>query len=125
MAKGMTLTGDKKLKRQLRKVGEAVQGATLAQAAREAAELVVQRARARAPRRTGRLRASIARKAVRRSKTQVVENVGYDGVFYGHFQELGTKHHSAQPHLQDALKSQRSRVVDRIRDVLRRAIGRV
>ena len=125
MGKGLTLTGDKKLAKQFRKVGEAVQGATLAQAAREAAELVVARARARAPRRTGKVKASITRKAVRRSTTQVVENVGYDGVFYGHFQEFGTKHHRAQPHLQEALKSQRGRVVDRIRDVLRRAIRRV
>ncbi len=123
----LKLRGDKKLIRQFRKLGEATQSRILARAVKEGGKVVADKARAAAPSRPGggRLKKGITQKTVRRGLTRAIEHIGWEkGIFYGRFQELGTKRHAAQPHIGAALKDNKTAVVSRIAGVLRRAIRR-
>jgi HK97 gp10 family phage protein len=78
------------------------------EAIRDGAELVVARAKARAPVRTGALKAAIHSELVHNG----YEVVAGDGdVFYGHLVEHGTHHSAAQPFLVPALEESRSDVI--------------
>ncbi len=123
----LKMRGDKKLLRQFRRMRDETQRTILAMSVREGAELVVSKAKADAPSRPGggRLKKSIIRTTVRSTRTQVIEHIGYrKGVFYGRFQELGTKRHAAQPSLGPAVKDQRAKIVRRIADVFFAGIKR-
>lgn len=118
------ITGDKTLQRRLRKLEKNVQGQVLLAGAIAGADVIRDEASARAPRETGRLAAGIDLNVSVTKQRKAVVDVGYPrNVFYGTFQELGTSHHPAQPHLRPAIDSAKNRAVKRAGDVLRLAVN--
>lgn len=70
----------------------------------EVGEVVTERARALAPKKTGRGAAAINHEEGRDDEGPFT-NIGYDDpqAFYMEFQELGTSHAAARPHLRPAI----------------------
>lgn len=98
-------------------------GAELLESTMEGAEVVRRSASEKAPRRTGTLARNIDKEAVKASRDRAVVHVGPNKIaWYGIFPEIGTSKQSAKPFLRPALDENRARVVDTIRDSLRRRL---
>ena len=87
----------------------------------EAAEPMRQQAQDRAPRLTGKLAESMTLHRIRKHEW----SIGADprsNVYWDLFQELGTRHHAAQPFLRPAFEGERMSTIDRFGRFLRRII---
>lgn len=123
-ANRVTVTGGKALQRRLRKLEKNVQGQVLLAAAITGADVIREEASSRAPRETGRLAEGIDINVSLTKQRRAVVDVGYSReAFHGTFQELGTSHHSAHPHLVPAIDTAKDRAVKRAGDVLRLAVN--
>ncbi len=82
-------------------------------ATRAAGKVVVDKAKATVPVRTGKLRKSITQKVDRtRDRTGYTSTIGFKAeAFYGMFIERGTAHQAAQPFLLPALKSNEKTII--------------
>lgn len=122
-----TITGDKKLARRFRALDQNAQGVILVAAAAGGANVVKDGARARAPRdpnSTEHGADHIEIEIDQKQRNKVRFNIGYDKrkAFHLKFQETGTQHHGAQPHLRPALDEDRGKAIDAVGKVLRLGI---
>lgn len=122
----VSLLGDAKLIRAFNGIPIAVQKRLLKKAMRPAAKIVQARAKALAPRDTGKLARHLTVRALKRSRTKIGVRVmtgkrhklGIDANsrwYYPAHVELGTKHRPATPYLRPALHENKSRVLVAIR----------
>ena len=124
-AVSIKLLGDKALERKLKRLAPALQKKIVRKGMREAIKPVAADAKANAPVFSGLLQLSIkvkARKFRDRNKFGVkVSTEGLAGVpiFYGSFNELGTRHQPARPFMRPALNSNRETSTG----ILKREIG--
>lgn len=120
------IDGMGKLLRRFAALDRVAQGVTLTAAAEAGASAIREEARRRAPRgATGTLAdEGIDIESGRTTRTESSVNVGYDktSAFYGTFQELGTRFHSAQPHLRPAVDSAGADAVEATGRVFRLAV---
>ena len=122
----VTIKGMDVLKRRLKALGDNTRGELLRKAALAGAEVVREEAQRLAPKRTGRGAAGIKVEADQTSGSSTTAKVGYDSktAWYMLFQELGTRHHSAQPHLRPALDTKKGQAVREVGRVLKTGIDR-
>jgi len=107
------IQGMKELERKLKRLPDAVGGRHLAAAVEKAAEIPRGAAESLAPRRTGRAAEHIVVELQESTPRRAEAFIGYEKPgFYLLFQELGTLHHPAQPHLVPALEQTKDDVVE-------------
>ena len=122
----MGVSGFRELDRALDRTERAISGDALVRASDKGAQVIVDAAKSRAPRRTGKLIESIGHEVIEASSTEVKEKIG-SNVFYARHVEFGTRHNSAEPFLRPALDERGNAAIDatgkdlwaRIRRVLR------
>ena len=122
----MGVSGFRELDRALERTERAISDGALVSATKKGAQVIVDAAKTRAPRRTGRLAESIGHEVSESSSSEVREKIG-PKVFYGGLVELGTRHNPAKPFLRPALDERGSAAMNttgkdlwaRIRRVLR------
>ncbi|KKL51593.1 hypothetical protein LCGC14_2293950 [marine sediment metagenome] len=122
----MGVSGFRELERNLERTERAISGGALVSATKKGAEVIVDAAKSRAPRRTGKLAESIGHEVTEASGSAVQEKIGPD-VFYGGLVELGAAQTTAKPYLRPALDERGNAAVNatgkdlwaRIRRVLR------
>lgn len=113
----MGVSGFEELERALKRVDDAVSGQALAGAVTKGAEIVVEAAKSRAPRKTGKLAESIGYKIGKVSASGVRARIGVaarGGVRYAFHVEVGTKKRAPRPFLRPALRRSKDAVVDTI-----------
>ena len=115
------LEGGDELLRKLRLLEGAVRGAALKDAAQGGADIVRDRAAQLAPRRRGKLAASMDTDVVRAMPDHAEVAIG-PTAFHGLFLELGTPHQPAQPFLRPALDGTEGAVVAKVGAKLRRRV---
>ena len=98
----MGVSGFRDLERTLERTERAISEDALVSATQKGAQIIVDAARSRAPRRTGKLAEGIKHEIVEASSSEVQAKIGPD-VSYGRHVELGTRHNPAQPFLRPAL----------------------
>ena len=98
----MSVSGFRELERTLEQTERAVSGDALVSATEKGAQVIVDAAKSRAPRRTGRLAESISHEVDKASSSSVQGKIG-PSVFYGGLVEFGTRHSPAKPFLRPAL----------------------
>jgi len=121
----MGVSGFEELDRALRRTEDAVSGQALTSAVTKGAEIVVAAAKAKAPRKTGKLAESIAMKVGKVSGSGVTAKIGSQRVHYALYVELGTKKLTAKPFLRPALFGKRAAVTESIGKSLWAFIRRV
>ncbi len=116
----------KTLERRMKALVDNTRGTLLREAALAGAAVVRAEAERLAPRRTGRGAAGIKVQATQTSSSSQKAEIGYDRKTAWHmlFQELGTRHHSARPHLRPALDTKKGESVREVGRVLKRGIDR-
>ena len=120
----VTIRGMKTLERRMKALADNTRGELLRQAALAGADVVREEAQRLAPKRTGKGAANIETTAKLDSSSRAVADIGYDKKDAWHmlFQELGTKFHSAQPHLRPALDTKKGESMHEVGRVLKRGI---
>ena len=122
----ITLEGGDELLRQLRRIDESMQGATLTQATADGADVLVQGMRVVAPRGESGILASDKgigmEQSIKDTKVAEFEIGPTKRAFYGVFQELGTIWMSANPFMRPAYDTEKPNVVKAIGDTLRKAL---
>lgn len=122
----LELEGGKELERQLLALDDAMQGPILGRAALIGAEPIRVAAEYRAPRRTGFLAAHIGKELIETSLLHADVAVAPESdAYYGVFQEIGTRHHKAQPFLRPAMDENKDLAVETSGEVLRRELLKV
>ena len=122
--KQIRLIGDEDLVRNLRRFEDETRDA-LGPAVLAGAELVAENAGVRAPRRSGYLATHMVAEIIESNEAQAMAAAGpEEKAFWGFFQELGTRHHPAQPFLRPALDENADRVAKTISDALRAVMER-
>lgn len=121
----MGVSGFEELDRALRRTDAAVGGQALTTAVTKGAEIIVAAAKAKAPRKTGKLAESISLKVGKVSASGVTAKVGPKGVHYALYVELGTKKLTAKPFMRPALYGNRTAATDAIGKSLWAFIRRV
>lgn len=112
------IKGDKILARRFQALLREASGGVLTASAVAGASVIRDEAERLAPKRTGKGAASIKFEIRMISRNRASVDIGYDKrAWYMRFQELGTKFHSAQPHLRPAMDGKKDEGV--------RAVGRV
>jgi HK97 gp10 family phage protein len=117
------IRGTDELERRLRRIPDAIGGRHLVEATEQGAEITRSLAADLAPRRTGESAKHIGTERAKQGPTRAEVNIGYEPEGYRLiFQELGTAHHPAQPHLVPALEHTQRDVADEIGDELRKRL---
>lgn len=121
----VTIKGMATLERRLRALSDNARGELLRKAVLEGAEIIRDEAERLAPKRTGRGAAGIKTTA-KASGSRATAEIGYDKKEAWHlrFAELGTKHHSAQPHLRPAIDTKKGEAVQAVGLSLKLGIDR-
>ncbi len=122
----MGVSGFRELDRNLERTERAISDGALVSATQKGAQIIVEAAKMRAARRTGRLAEGITHEVSEASSSEVREKIG-PNVFYGRHVEFGTRHNPARPFLRPALDERGSAAMNatgkdlwaRIRRVLR------
>lgn len=122
----ITIKGMDVLNRRLKALSDNTRGELLRKAGLAGAEVVRDEAQRLAPKRTGRGAAGIKVEADQVSGSRTTAKVGYDKKDAWHmgFQELGTLHHAAQPHLRPALDTKKGQAVREVGRVLKTGVDR-
>ena len=121
----MGVSGFEELDRALKRTEDAVGGQALSSAVAKGAETVVQSAKERAPRKTGKLAESISYRVGKVSASGATAKIGPKGVHYALYVELGTEKLTAKPFLRPALFGRRTAATDAIGKSLWAFIRRV
>jgi HK97 gp10 family phage protein len=116
----VTVQGDKELVKQLEKLISRAEGPGMVLAMAAGAAVVAADAKDKAPKRTQELAESI-RVVVRFEKSTVLGHIGTD-VFYGRFQEKGTRKMAAHPYLRPALDASEDEARREIASELKRHV---
>ena len=112
----------------LREMSFSLQRDALIEVAKEGAQIVVDAAKAGAPRDTGALAEGIAMRVSNKQSDlfEATVNVTWSRKqFYGRFLEFGTKHITVRSFLGPAFESNRDRIADAMKSAMERIISRV
>ena len=122
----VTIRGMETLKRRMKALIDNARGELLRKAGLAGAEVIREEAQRLAPKRTGRGAANIEIQVEQASGSNTTAKVGYDKKDAWHmvFQELGTRHHAAQPHLRPAIDTKKDQAVKAVGHVLKAGIDR-
>lgn len=118
----VVLIGDKELLDKLKKIGDGLSD-KLKDAVGDAAQVVVDSARGKAPVETGNLKKSIDKEVENSKDNNCFFRVGIGKeAWYGRFAEYGTMYKPARPFLRPAVDENKDDVVKKIREALNDAI---
>jgi len=119
----VTIRGEAEMNRRIQQLTSKMGKAALVEAVLEGAEIIRIDASARAPEKTGFLKAHIDKRVSERKTGRVTVDIGpTKKAWYGLFPELGTVHYPARPYLRPAIDENQDRIVAAVKSRLNREL---